>query len=121
MLKTSAEKARGFTDKTLALIEEIIRVNLQSFRFDKEAIVAALKSAYAVAKLNFPEDIIFCTDWTDDRLLSASSASSAFSAFSASSASSASSLSSAFKESSASSASRAFRAFSVSRASIDYD
>src|SRR3990167_9144131 len=113
MLKTDAEKKRGFTDKTLALIEEIGRVNLQSFRFEKEKIVEALKKSYIFAECKFPSEIIFCTDWTDKRLLSA--ASSAFSAFTASSASSASSASRAASAFSASSA------FSVFRASIDYD
>ena len=107
MLKTDAEKKRGFTDKTLALIEEIGQVNLQSFRFEKEKIVEALKKSYIFAECKFPSEIIFCTDWTDKRLLSA--ASSAFSAFTASSASS------------AFSAFRAFTAFSAFRASIDYD
>src|SRR3990167_8117155 len=116
MLKTDAEKKRGFTDKTLALIEEIGRVNLQSFRFEKEKIVEALKKSYIFAECKFPSEIIFCTDWTDKRLLSA--ASSAFRAASAFSASSASRAASAFSASSASSASSAF---SVFRASIDYD
>src|SRR3990167_7833198 len=88
MLKTDAEKKRGFTDKTLALIEEIGQVNLQSFRFEKEKIIEALKESYRVVKLNFPKNIVWCTDWTDKRLLDA-----VFSAFSASRVSRASSAS----------------------------
>src|SRR3990167_5751607 len=103
MIKTDAEKKRGFTDKTLALIEEIGQVNLQSFRFEKEKVIEALKESYRVAKLNFPKNIVWCTDWTDKRLLDA--------------ASSASSASRAFSASRASSASSASRAFSASRAS----
>ena len=74
MLKTKQEKERGFTNKTLKLINEIEEINLrQDYVFNLYKIEKILKEVYRICELKMPK-IEVCKDITDEKFLYAARA-----------------------------------------------